>query len=735
MQDDKLGITLQLPAGAAEAFRGRSDRSPSESQGGKSESGSDTLQDHHHHHHHHQLVSLQPALSRDPDDDWNEDIAVPLPVPTRTEADALEETDADREEIVSQEEDAHVIEDDESSKEEEDDDDDNDELSLTPPVSLPVVLVDLERLVGYQPSSAEEVELLRAQVHTALWGSSDEAAVTVSNPQEQEGGDGEPEPDEDDLQLASQFDERAANLFENGIARHSDTSQVLPNAELLPNADGTYDFDNSLRFVSMEYPAYVCQGNGANPPVVMNTARVWKLLLQPHSIAVVDRLLRHLCSCSRSLLWKDSMRVEVLNLAAFEEDFRIRRNQSSELNLWKTARRKEQLDKLYTVRETFEHQIEIARQRLVTLEKERDDKAALEIRRRRLERGEDLGLEAFDFASTVFAFTSGLGNGNMLGLDEEDEDDALDGNFDPPDEERDDYSDEDGYEVDKSGDDGDDDDHDEDADPVVAVNSDVGNLPIPSQGGQSKRRRQAAVRKRRHRLEEAAKEAEHRSKLDAAKEEEKHMREKCTTQELKMAVAVVHSLEGRMEEVEALLESLQDEEWVDEEEGVDSLTPEQRMAEGATGQQPKKDDLTLLDQILAMILGATLPPSGDIPIESHVQKLQDEHVAIVLTWKDHFGRLPPLATSPAAASFGDTSESEMIQKVPIEQEEIPGERTEAMRQIFGIVDNEIDDWEDEAGEVQGQEQQAVEAKAPAEVRIKATSAPPKAGLRPGGRLQ
>jgi hypothetical protein len=167
------------------------------------------------------------------------------------------------------------------------------------------------------------------------------------------------------------------------------------------------------------------------------------------------------------------------------------------------------------------------------LEKERDDKAALEIRRRRLEQGEDLGLEAFDFASTVFAFTSGLGNGNMMGLDEEDEDDALGGNFVEPDKEKDDYSDEDGYEVYKSGDDdgGDDDDDDDDdeeeAEPVVAVGSDVGNLPIPSQGGQ----------------------AEHRSKLDAAKEEEKHMREKCTTQELKVAVAVVHSLEGRMEEV------------------------------------------------------------------------------------------------------------------------------------------------------------------------------------------
>jgi hypothetical protein len=138
-----------------------------------------------------------------------------------------------------------------------------------------------------------------------------------------------------------------------------------------------------------------------------------------------------------------------------------------------------------------------------------------------------------------------------------------------------------------------------------------------------------------------------------------------------------------------------------------------------------------LDQIHAMILGATLP-SGDIPIESHVQKLQDEHLAIVLTWKDYFGRLPPPATAPSAASFGDASGSEMIQKPPIEQEELPGERTEAIRQIFGIVDNEIDDWEDEAGEEQGQ--QAIEAEAPNEVRIKAKPAV-KAGLRPGGRLQ
>jgi hypothetical protein len=119
-----------------------------------------------------------------------------------------------------------------------------------------------------------------------------------------------------------------------------------------------------------------------------------------------------------------------------------------------------------------------------------------------------------------------------------------------------------------------------------------------------------------------------------------------------------------------------------------------------------------------------------------VQKLQDEHLAIVLTWKDYFGRLPPLANAgPSATLFDDTgtSGSELIQKAPIEREELPGERTEAMRQIFGIEDNENDDWEDDTGQEQGQ--QAVEAKAPSEARIKAKSTPAKAGLRPGGRLQ
>jgi hypothetical protein len=685
-----LGISLQLPAETAEAFRGRHHTIiSSESQ------ESDALENP-------QLFSLRPlSRDRDPDDDWNEEIALP----TAALAETTEEEDASVSEQALQ-----VVQDDESSNDEdEDEDEEDDDVSLSPPVTMPVVLVDLERLVGYQPSSAEEAELLRSQVHAALWGQEGAAVTTVAT--------GEHKHDEDDHDhdlLASQFDERAAELFQSGIARHSDTSQ-LPNTY---TGDDNDDND-SLRFIAMEYPEYVCQRN-ADAPRVLNTARVWKLLLQPHSIAVADRLLKHLCSCSRSLLWKDSMRSELLHLVVTEADARIRRDQSSELKVWKTARRKEQLDKLYGVREAFEHRVEIARQRVVELEKDRDDKAALEIRQRRLDRGEDLGLEAFDFASTVFAFTSGLEDDDSVGPDEEDEyalGASLSGGSD---EEEDAHSD--GYEVDESGD-------DEEAEPVVAVGNDVGTLPIPSRGGQSKKRRQAATRKRRHRLEEAAKEAEHKSKLEAAKAEDEHMREKCTTQELKMAIAVVQSLEGRMEKVEELLESLQDEEWVDEEEGIDSL--EQRVAEGAVG-PAKTDGLTLLDQILAMILGATLP-SGETSIESHVQKLQDEHIAIVLAWKDHFGRLPPsVAVSPAGESFGDSG-SETLQEAPREQEDIPGERTEVMRQIFGIVDNETDDWEDEAGEDEGQ--QAAEAETPREVRSEVRSAPMKAGLRPGGRLQ
>jgi hypothetical protein len=632
-----------------------------------------------------QLFRLQPLQEEpDPDDDWNDEIVVPGSSGIDQGAHTEQESQQN----------GNVVQDESS----EEDNPDEDELSLSPPACLPIVLVDLERLVGYQPSTVDELEQLRSQVRAALWGQ-EEPSSTISNPQEQEGD----APPEEDL-LASRFDERAAELFENATARHSDTSQ-LPEIEAR---------DDALRFVAMDYPEYLCH-TLLDPPVVLNTARVWKRQLQPHAIQVVDRLLHLLASCSRSLTWKDDMRSELVHLVDTEEDARIRRNQSGQLQKWKTERRKEHLDKLYTVRETFEHRIEIAQERLTVLERERDEKATLEIRRLRLRQGGDLGLEAFDFASTIFAFPSDMADDSTLGLNEDQDDYAFSDRYAMSDHGN---SDQDGYEPDANNADEEQPDVASEAENALSVDSSITKIE------KSKRKRHIAARKRRQRLDEAAKEAEHKSKLESAKADEEYMREKFTSQELKMATAVRKSLEGRMVQVESLLESLQEEEWADEEEGIDLVTAEST-EQGATGQLGASD-LNLLDRILAMILGSTLPTTDDM-IQNHVSRLQEIHQSIVSAWKAHFGRLPPSLSLPDTA-VADDSGNELGQETVLDVvREPPVERSEAMRQVFGIIDNDTDDWEqddDDAGSEQAVHNEHRNGASPT----------PKVGLRPGGRV-
>ena len=80
-----------------------------------------------------------------------------------------------------------------------------------------------------------------------------------------------------------------------------------------------------------------------------------------------------------------------------------------------------------------------------------------------------------------------------------------------------------------------------------------------------KERRKAAARNHRQRLQEASREAEHRAKLLAAQAEEEAVRERCTTQQLRIHMAVANSLTAKLKQVDDLLESLQEEQWADEE--------------------------------------------------------------------------------------------------------------------------------------------------------------------------
>lgn len=689
MNDDRLGITLELTEEAANSLRNRH----------ASTSRRDTDDDIS------ELLYPLQRLTGDPDDNWTEELKLP-------NTSTIVSKEADRQEVhIVEAEEGEEGDDGQSAQEDADDEEgeeeDEDDLSLTPPVSLPVVLVDLERLVGYQPTTLDEVQVLRTQVHAALWGQEDVVVPAASNPQEQQGDD---QADED-AQLASRFDERAAELFASAIARHADTSELPAIME---------DGDRSLHFVAMEYPEYLCQ-RAADPPTVANTARVWKRQLQPHSIQVVDRLLRHLSSCSRSLMWKDAMRSELVLLADSEEHARTRRVQSKELKKWKTERRKEQLEKLYTVRETFEHRIQVAAERLAELEKDRDETAAREIRLRRVQQGKAVGLEAFDFGSTVFAFPSGPEDFDILGMKKDDdrEDDYPLGDGYTMSEHED--SDDEGYAPDAANtdDDADPDESDADDDPIT----------FAARGEKSKRRRQAAARKRRHRLEAAAKEAEHKAKLEAAKAEEEYMREKCTSQELKMSATVVKSLEGRMTQVESLLESLQEEEWADEEEGIDALPADDTNLEATA--QTNDAGLSILDQVLAMILGAKLPPPGSA-VEIHVRMLQGEHQSIVSSWKDHFGRFPPTASEPGSGASRDTTDpfGQEANQAPVEDSE---ERTEALREALGIVDNETDDWADGDDDDDEEEVQAAAVSEQRNAPERSNRPVPKPGLRPGGR--
>jgi hypothetical protein len=104
----------------------------------------------------------------------------------------------------------------------------------------------------------------------------------------------------------------------------------------------------------------------------------------------------------------------------------------------------------------------------------------------------------------------------------------------------------------------------------------------------------------------------------------------------------VRAWNQRLAKIDALIESMQDDQWAEEEEQEEWANTTNFDAEEADA-----DHLSLLDQILAMIMGKLTPPSNssDDIMEEHVQKIFTMHHTIVREWKDYFGRLPPPAAT------------------------------------------------------------------------------------------
>jgi len=132
------------------------------------------------------------------------------------------------------------------------------------------------------------------------------------------------------------------------------------------------------------------------------------------------------------------------------------------------------------------------------------------------------------------------------------------------------------------------------------------------------------------------------------KNQQESIRETLKTNEERIAEATYLKLQERLQSVDDLLESLQEEEWAEEEDDE----PWDGGGDGGVAKNNGNDqdddgvaqDATLLDQILAMILGG-LPKESASSGEEHYKYLKGEHKSIVKEWKETFGRLPPFPSS------------------------------------------------------------------------------------------
>ena len=597
--------------------------------------------------------------SRYQEEDWEDTIAVP--------ADYLNEMDAA--DAESDMDDCHDDEDDDASS------DADLILSLGLPLSLPLVVVNLQCLCGFIPSSAKEAEELRQQIIMALSHDDDHDVSRVDDQQEHDS-------------LSRHFDARVEELFDNGVANHGDTLSNNKNC-------GDYSL------VTIDYPEFLCR---SDRPEVMTTSRQWKRLCYGHRIRVVNRLFQHLANCNRPLSWKVDMHEELMQLVKKEKEFRRSHQQECALVTWRTERRKQQLDKLYQVRETFDHRLDVARERLNELEGAREDATRRELRQLRLSCGKSGGLEALDFDTNIFSF----GEYNFVADSNtvvDDERELNDGDVSSGDSG---YDQEQQVDINEFGLNGCNTD-----DAGVAESSDAA-LPIVCDKARSRARRKAAQQARQRRLQLQQEVASEQSKIEQAHMEEERVREAWTTPELRMAQATVRSFEERMQQVDDLLESLQEEEWADEEQGIT-----QTVAESAGGMDGNVDlssssasfaesnKFSLLDSVLAMILGS-LPQNNEIMPEDHYKVIRKEHQEIADEWREYFGRLPvsfadtaddvvapPAACSDAAEALFDQMEHMKISSPPEAMKVDPTASAAQLRQSLGIMDNtDNDDWDD-----------------------------------------
>jgi hypothetical protein len=405
---------------------------------------------------------------------------------------------------------------------------------------------------------------------------------------------------------------------------------------------------------------------------------------EPPSVEFVTRLAQHLRATSRPLLWKHAMAVE---LQRWIEEESARKAHDD----WVQSKRQAKLEHLYSVRETLVHQAQLARDKYTHLEGIRDDQVKQELlqyTRREKARRAQLGSSGND----DIEFLDGFGTSQLTFPDEF----QLLGMI--PDkvremqlEEEDDWGtlgeSEDGhsrsssdFESDLDNNSGVDTDGEDDLDsskgngipsggasgimedssrsPVTVGESSKAEVESPSttkvdsttaelegtKNCQDALSSFSSVEKesttipflRRKERREAARIRKRAARIEAQRKAvEIELREKYTTKALILAQTLLQAMESKVQRVEELLESLQDEVWAEEEDEEDCEPRDLSSDDGVATLDDTNTKLSLLDQVLAMILGA-LPMEHRCDPQAHFEYVRQEHATISLGWKTYF---------------------------------------------------------------------------------------------------
>jgi len=456
------------------------------------------------------------------------------------------------------------------------------DLSLNPPDTMPILVINLEELCGCPITSKTENELKKKEITASLLG---ESSLEK----------------EEKASLGSlNFQHKYCELFRSQIAIHGDTSLKIMNS------------DKDWKWCFVRYPSFIeIEGN------LKSVSQLWKYLLhyQYHDIPVVEKILSHVPNVSQPLSWKVDMIKSIRQLAHTERKEKERRDQRKDLNEWRIVRN-EKLKKLYQIHEVFKERL---------LESQRDLKYHVDIRE----------IKVSQQMNILYGVTTEGSSNHFLPLDDQ--------SFYSPT-----SSDDESQNSDDSS--------------TTSNSSHVDfehKIPIPGLLPKVKHehrkiaRLKASQKKRRHRrlIEEHQSKLLHQKQILAEKKsKEDELRNQFRTLEENRLQMKVLSFEKQLHKIDQLLETLQTEVWEDEDSNVINQTT-------VNVTSLDKEQFSLLDQILAMILGS-LPAKSllgltnndnvivrEDNLQNHYCKQYQVHNQILKEWMGYFGRLPALPSS------------------------------------------------------------------------------------------